>query len=208
MEKFRMADGKEKLRFPFKGIHSEKFYMEGDPKFGAKVEEISLHWKKELEMGNKDAVFTLLREGGPSFLKVPWIQQQIRSWENKRDGESEKMFRGIQSLVAENRQSVAAAPPFNEKTLMLKDYDTYLERYTVLHEKRRTVCGDCPRYLKNAFAVSCFKACDFPDRFELLKQEAEDIRRLTMLFRYPPQLMALRLAVIDGEIVKRQQGAK
>ncbi|MEK6776531.1 MAG: hypothetical protein AABY87_06580 [bacterium] len=50
------------LSFPFLGISLEKFYVDGDPMFDDKVEEISLSWKEEFERGRKSAIAELLRD--------------------------------------------------------------------------------------------------------------------------------------------------
>lgn len=193
------------MKFPFGGLHSQKHYVEGDPLFDAKLEEISQAWQTQCRRSKKEAVIELLREGGASFMRVPWIAAEIDRWKRGRDDQDRRCFEQIQSLMAGDEKGRGGEKPITEKTLMLKDYDTYLERYTILHEKRSKICGDCSRYQQDAYVISCFNACDYPERFERLQELADDTRRLSALFRYPPVMMALRLAVIDGEILKRRQ---
>ncbi|MDX1763301.1 MAG: hypothetical protein R3231_03160, partial [bacterium] len=143
-------------------------------------------------------------EGGASFLRVPWIAAEIDRWKQGKEDGDRGYFRRYQSLLSPDQESPGGEKPITEKTLMLKDYDTYLERYTILHEKRGKICGDCSRYRQNAYVVSCLTGCDYPERFEKLHKLADDVRRLSVLFRYPAVMMAIRLAVIDGEIFKRR----
>jgi hypothetical protein len=193
------------FKFPFKGIQNEKYYVEADPNFNAKVEEISLYWKEAFDNGNEQAIVELLREGGRAFLLVPWVVEQIRQWKEHEDSRSPAQLREIEAVVGETKDCASGKKVFHEKTLMLKDYDTYLETYTVLHEKRARICGDCARYQQDPYLVACFENCDFPERWERLRLMADDPKRLPSLFRSTPWLMALRFAVIDGEIWNRRK---
>jgi len=205
MESTTFTQGGGKMKFPFEGLHSQKYYVEGDPLFDAKVEEISEACRAQAPEGTREAVIKLLREGGASFLRVPWIAAEIDRWKQGKSDGDRLYFGQLQSLLSGSREQRGGEKPITEKTLMLKDYDTYLERYTILHEKRSKICGDCGRYRQDAYVVSCFNGCDYPDRFEKLQELADDVRRLSVLFRYPPVMMALRLAVVDGEIFKRRR---
>ncbi len=193
------------FKYPFKGIQNEKFYVEGDPNFNAKVEEVSLYWKEGFDNGHQQAIVELLREGGRAFLLVPWVVEQIRQWKENEDSRSRAQLRAIEAVVEETKDGVTGKKVSHEKTLMLKDYDTYLETYTVLHEKRARICGECPRYQKDVYVVACFEKCDFPERWERLRLLADGPKRMPVLFRCTPWLMALRFAVIDGEVWHRRK---
>ncbi len=192
------------FKFPFRGIQNEKYYVEGDPKFNAKVEEISFYWKEAFDHGNEEAIVELLREGGAAFLRVPWVAEQIRQWKEQKDPGARARLRGIEAVLDEPEESGSERKAFHQKTLMLKDYDTYLETYTVLHEKRARICGDCPRYQQDPYVVACFRNCDFPERWKRLQLLADEPKHLPVLFRSTPWLIALRFAVIDGEIWQRR----
>jgi hypothetical protein len=197
-----MSSESENYKFPFRGISLEKYYTEKDPKFYQKIEEISECWRDEFENGNVHAVAELLREGGPAFFHVPWIIEQIRLWEEKGDEESLARLEEIEEIVTDKSHGIGSKRPFGEKTVMLKEYDTYYHRYSSLCTKRRRICGDCPRIQEDPFIVSCFQDCCFPDRFEKLREISEGAPRMEPLFRHPPCLKALRLAVLDAEIFK------
>ncbi len=204
-----MSNDTGNFKFPFRGISREKFYTEEDPKFYEKVEEISYCWLEELEQGNLHAVAALLKEGGPAFFHVPWIQEQIRTWEEAGDEDSLNLLQEIEKIVTDKSHGIGSQKPFGEKRLMLKEYDTYLHRFIELCAKRRRICGDCPRFQEDSYIVSCFADCDFPERFEKLKEVAGDAPRMETLFQYPPYVKALRLAVLDGEIFwKRKKSSR
>ncbi len=201
MDEFGLEPGSSHIRFPFRGIQQDRFYVEGDPRFREKVEEISLAWKEELENGNPGAVADLLREGGPVFQKVAWIEELIRTWKRRGDAEAQIRLRMVEEVISES-------DAFREKTLMLKGYDTYLEHYLRLQMKRERICGDCSRYQKDRYVVSCFDDCEFPDRFERLRGLVDDASRMHVSFRQPPHRIALRLTVIDGALYKRKHEMK
>jgi len=188
------------FRFPFRGISREKFYTEEDPKFYEKVEEISLCWKEEFDEGNLHAPANLLKEGGAAFFHVPWIRQQIRFWEEAEDDLSQELLEEIEEIVTDKSHGIGSNQSFGEKKVMLKEFDTYLHRFIELFEKRRRICRDCPRFQKDRYVVSCFFNCDFPERYEKLKEAAGEARRMETLFQHPPYLKALRMVVLDGEI--------
>ncbi len=202
-----MSGDTDNFRFPFRGISREKFYTEEDPKFYEKVEEISSCWQEEFEQGNLRAVAALLKEGGPAFFHVPWIQEQIRAWEKTGDATSLKLLQEIEEIVTDKSHGIGSKKPFGEKKVMLKEYDTYLHRFIELCENRRRICGDCPRFLKDSYVVSCFADCDFPERFAALKEVAGDAPRMETLFQHPPYLKALRMAVLDGEIFRKRKNS-
>lgn len=196
------------LSFPFSGISLEKFYVEGDPMFDDKVEEISLSWKEEFERGKESAIAELLRDGGPAFFRVPWIRRQIQAWCERGDCESEIRLREIEGLVTQKICVMKDIRPFGDKTVMLKEYDGYLERYTILHEKRKKICGDCPRYRKDPCIVTCIGTCEYPGRAEALVRLAGDPGRVKTLFKYPPHRMAICLTAVDGEIQRKLQNGE
>ena len=167
------------LRFPFLGISREKYYVDGDPKFEEKLDEISQAWKEAGGGRPADAAARLLEVGGAAFLKVSWVAAAAQG---------------------------SGRGPWPRRPLMLKDYDTYLARYTELHARRRDICGDCPQYLRDPYVVTCFPACPFPGRLARLRASAGPKRPLATIFGMPPHHLALRLAVIDGEIHERRRG--
>jgi len=193
------------FRFPFRGISREKFYTESDPKFYEKVEEISSCWQEEFDAGNLHAVAALLKEGGPAFLHVPWIREQIRVWEEEASESSLKLLQEIEAIVTGKSHETGSQKPFGEKQLMLKEYDTYLHRFIELCEKRRLICGDCPNFQQDPYIVSCFADCDFPARREKLREVAGGVRRMETIFQHPPYLKALRMVVLDGEIFRKRK---
>ena len=199
-----MFGKKGQLHYPFEGISKEKFYIKGHPRYYDKLEEISLFWKIEFDSRNKGALVELLREGGPSFLCVPWIKKQMHVWKKARDVETLKMLHEIEALGKEKHHGIKGDKPYKEKTVMLKDYDTYFAKYKDFHEQRKEICGDCSRYKKDPLITSCFDGCDYPDRFEKLNKLAEEKSPLKCVFKYSPHRMALRLTVIDGEVYRKR----
>jgi len=202
-----MPDDDGNVRFPFRGISREKFYTEEDPKFYEKVEEVSSCWKEEFDGGNPHAPASLLKEGGPAFFHVPWIREQIRAWGKADDEASRELLLEIEEIVTDQACGIGGPKPFGEKTVMLKNYDTYLHRFIDVCEKRRVICGDCLRYREDRYVVTCFSDCEFPDRLAALEEVAGDAGRMEAVFQHPPYLKALRMAVLDGEIFLKRKGS-
>lgn len=202
-----MSNDTGNFKFPFRGISREKFYTEEDPKFYEKVEEISYCWQEEFDAGNLHAVAALLKEGGPAFFHVPWIQEQIRAWEEIGDETSLKLLQEIEKIVTDKSHGIGSQQPFGEIKVMLKEYDTYLHRFIEICAQRRRICGGCCRFREDPYIVACFADCDIPGRVEKLKEVAGDASRMETLFQHPPYLKALRMAVLDGEIFRKRKNS-